>query len=167
MRLLSCPHISRVHCKRVNIPLSSVCSGLTQHKVSRRSKGAGESGRISGGGGVTVVDAPPAVCRLEAFCAPSGSQTQIMLPSPRQPPSDPSRSHFNPRIRPFFQGAERKGGGGRGARLSSVSSGRSALLSLTGVRRSLCKHLPARVYLDSNRSRAVSQPPSVVVRKKI
>lgn len=83
LRLLSCPHISRVHWKRVNIPASSVCSGLTQQKAEEEE--ATQEGRVEGifgQSGVTVADRPPAVCRLEACCPPKWLTNPNNAPRP-------------------------------------------------------------------------------------
>lgn len=121
LRLLSCPHISRVHWKRVNIPASSVCSGLTQQKARRRSKRAESRVFLAGAGSLWQTD-PRLSADWRPPAPPSGSQTQISLPVPQAASRLPflplSLSlclvlAFNPRIRPFSREQSRREEGAR------------------------------------------------------
>lgn len=109
---LSCPHISRVHCERVNIPLPSVCTGRTQDEA-RPSPGCfwwgwGHCGRQT-----------PGCLQAGGLLALSGSQTQVMPPPPPLPPLTPRPPGclclllsllfaFNPRIRPISRERSRR-----------------------------------------------------------
>lgn len=149
LRLLSCPRIRRVHCKRVNIPLPSVCTGRTQDKArpsetAEPSPGCfwwewGHCGRQT-----------PGCLQAGGLLALSGSQTQIMPTPPPPVPQAASASSSLFSLLLILEFAQFPGSGAEGR------TGRERLAppSRSEARRSLCKHLQARVYLTVNRSRA-------------
>lgn len=95
-------------------------------------------------GSLWQTDPRLAVCRLQAFRLTNPNSAARPPAGTLPPPFPPSCSRLNLRIRPFSR--EQSG--------REEGAGASALPSLTGALRSLCKHLPARVYLDVSRSKS-------------
>lgn len=138
LRLLSCPHISRVHWKLVNIPLPSVCTGRTQDEArpSETARPSRAEPRVVLVGVGSLWQTDP---RLSAGWRPFGPE---WLTNPNiAPPSPPFPRPpgclclllsllfaFNPRIRPIPRERSRREDGA-GA-LGSAESQRGSALAV-------------------------------------